>query len=85
MKLGTKRRITDALVSIIAIFLGLIIVFPVVYCILGAFKTPAEFMSPKLLPNSFVFITQDDMREYLDNNSPNSSYVTKNKDVLENI
>ena len=56
MKLGTKRRITDALVSIIAIILGLIIVFPVVYCILGAFKTPAEFMSPKLLPNSFGYL-----------------------------
>lgn len=56
MKLGTKRRITDALVSIIAIFLGLIIVFPVVYCILSAFKTPAEFMSPKLLPNSFTYL-----------------------------
>lgn len=56
MKLGTKRRITDALVSIIAIALGLIIVFPVIYCILGAFKTPAEFMSPKLLPNSFAYL-----------------------------
>ena len=56
MKLGTKKRVMDALVSIIAIFLGLIIVFPVVYCILGAFKTPAEFMSPRLLPNSFGYL-----------------------------
>ena len=56
MKIGTKKRIVDALVSAVAIFLGLIIVFPVVYCILGAFKTPAEFMSPKLLPNSFLYL-----------------------------
>ena len=56
MKLGTKRRINDAIVSIIAILLGLIIVFPVIYCILGAFKTPAEFMNPKLLPNSFTYL-----------------------------
>ena len=37
-------------------FIGLIIIFPVVYCILGAFKTPAEFMSAKLLPNSFGYL-----------------------------
>lgn len=53
MKTSTKRRLTDAIVSIVAIAIGLIIIFPVVYCVLGAFKTPAEFMSPKLLPNSF--------------------------------
>lgn len=56
MKISTKRRVTDALVSIVAIAIGLIIIFPVVYCILGAFKTPAEFMSPKLLPNSFGYL-----------------------------
>lgn len=56
MKAKTKRRLTDAAVSIVAIFLGLILIFPVVYCILGAFKTPAEFMSAKLLPNSFLYL-----------------------------
>ena len=56
MKISTKRRVTDVLVSVAAIILGLIIVFPVVYCVLGAFKTPAEFMSPKLLPNSFLYL-----------------------------
>lgn len=56
MKISTKRRMTDVIVSVIAIFLGLIIIFPVVYCILGAFKTPAEFMSAKLLPNSFGYL-----------------------------
>lgn len=56
MKISIKRRITDACVSIVSIAIGLIIIFPVVYCILGAFKTPAEFMSPKLLPNSFLYL-----------------------------
>ena len=56
MKTQKKRAIGDAVVSIAAIALGLVIVFPVVYCILGAFKTPAEFFSSKLLPNSFGYI-----------------------------
>ena len=56
MKTQKKRAIGDAVVSIAAIALGLIIIFPVVYCILGAFKTPAEFFSSKLLPNSFGYI-----------------------------
>lgn len=56
MKIGTKQRLIDAIVSIIAIGLGLIVVFPVIYCVLSAFKTPAEFMSPKLLPNSFLYL-----------------------------
>ena len=56
MKRHTKERLWDALVSCIAIFLGLIIVFPVIYCILGAFKTPAEFASPVLLPKSFSYL-----------------------------
>ena len=56
MKRYTKERLWDALVSCTAIFLGLIIVFPVIYCILGAFKTPAEFASPVLLPKSFAYL-----------------------------
>lgn len=56
MKLGTKRRVTDLIVSVVAIALGFIIIFPVIYCILGAFKTPAEFSSAKLLPNSFLYL-----------------------------
>ena len=56
MKTQKKRAIGDAVVPIAAIALGLVIVFPVVYCILGAFKTPAEFFSSKLLPNSFGYI-----------------------------
>ena len=50
-----RARLWDAVVSCFAIFLGLIIVFPVIYCILGAFKTPAEFASPALLPRSFAY------------------------------
>lgn len=53
MKRSTKRRIMDAIVSAAAIAVGLILAFPVFYCILSAFKTPAEFMSPALLPESF--------------------------------
>lgn len=55
-KLKMKRHITDAVVSIIAILIGLVICFPVIYCVLGAFKTPAEFVSPKLLPDSFGYL-----------------------------
>lgn len=55
-KLRKKQRIIDAMVSMIAILIGLIICFPVVYCVLGAFKTPAEFVSPKLLPDSFTYL-----------------------------
>lgn len=46
----------DAAVSMAAIGLGLILIFPVVYCILSSFKTPAEFMSAKLLPESFLYL-----------------------------
>lgn len=56
MKIRTKRRMMDALASAVAIILGSILVFPVVYCVFGAFKTPAEFMSAKLLPNSFLYM-----------------------------
>lgn len=56
MKAKTKRRVVDAAVSLAAIFLGLILIFPVIYCILGSFKTPAEFMSTQLLPDSFLYL-----------------------------
>ncbi len=48
-----KRRLSSVIVQIIAVLIGLIIIFPVVYCVLGAFKTHAEFMDPHLLPKSF--------------------------------
>lgn len=49
------KRTTDIVVSVVAIALGLVLIFPVIYCVLGAFKTPAEFLSPRLLPSSFAY------------------------------
>ena len=51
-----KRSVLDAAISVIALILGLIIIFPVIYCVLGAFKTPSEFLIPKLLPGSFTYL-----------------------------
>lgn len=51
-----KLLIEDVVVSVIAIILGLIIVFPIIYCVLGAFKTPSEFLNPKLFPDSFGYL-----------------------------
>lgn len=51
-----KRRLGSAAVQIIAVLIGLIIIFPVIYCVLGAFKTHAEFMDPQLLPKSFGYL-----------------------------
>jgi len=51
-----KRRLAkDIVVSVIAVFVGLIIIFPVIYCITAAFKARAELsvFPPKLLPDSF--------------------------------
>lgn len=45
-------------VSLTAILLGLIAIFPIVYCVLSAFKSQAEFAAypPTLLPDSFLNI-----------------------------
>lgn len=51
-----RARIGDALVQIIAVIIGLILIFPIVYCICGAFKTPGEFASSRLLPESFAYL-----------------------------
>ncbi len=58
-----RERAADIAVSIIALAIGLVIIFPIIYCIFGAFKTPAEFMTPKLLPGSFANL--DNFREAL--------------------
>lgn len=39
----------------------------------------------ELMPNSFVFITEDDMAEYLDSNKPEVVIAAGNKDVCDNI
>ena len=49
-----KEQIEEIVVSLVAIALGLIIIFPLIYCFLSSFKTPSEFLDPKLLPSSFL-------------------------------
>ena len=49
-----KEQIEEIVVSLVAIALGLIIIFPLIYCFLSSFKTPSEFLNPKLLPSSFL-------------------------------
>ena len=56
MKRKTKRIIGDTIVSAIAVAIGLVIIFPLIYAFFGAFKTPSEFLTPKLLPSSFSFL-----------------------------
>ena len=48
-----RKKLTDLTVSAVCICIGIVLIFPVIYCVMGAFKTPAEFMTPKLLPESF--------------------------------
>ena len=47
--------IHNIIISLSAIFLGLLFIFPVLYCITTAFKTRAELASypPRLLPDNF--------------------------------
>ena len=49
-----KEQIEEIVVSLVAIALGLVIIFPLIYCFLSSFKTPSEFLNPKLLPSSFL-------------------------------
>ena len=49
-----KEQIEELVVSLVAIALGLVIIFPLIYCFLSSFKTPSEFLDPKLLPSSFL-------------------------------
>jgi len=51
----TMRRALQALLDVVGVLLGCLVMFPVFYGILGAFKTPAEFISdpPTVLPQSF--------------------------------
>ena len=49
------KLIKSALWQLTALCAGLILVFPLIYAVFGAFKTPAEFGAwpPSLLPDSF--------------------------------
>lgn len=51
-----RMALTDLAVTLISLALGLVLVFPIVYGMLGAFKTSAEFLAvpPRLLPVSFL-------------------------------
>lgn len=53
-----KKILLDAGVYAVALAAGLVIVFPVLYGILGAFKSAAEFSSypPTLFPRSFLYL-----------------------------
>lgn len=51
-----KTKIGDALVQVIAVMIGLILIFPIVYCVCSAFKTLGEFALSKLLPESFTYL-----------------------------
>lgn len=52
-----KMRMLDALLSLLALGIGLLLVFPVLYALLGAFKSEAEFAAypPALFPHSFAY------------------------------
>lgn len=56
MKRKTRNLIQDSVVSTVALVIGLIIIFPLIYCFCGAFKTPNEFLTPNLLPGSFTYL-----------------------------
>ncbi|MDL2220716.1 carbohydrate ABC transporter permease [Eubacteriales bacterium OttesenSCG-928-N14] len=51
-----KRKLLNIITPIAAISIGLIIVFPLLYGVFGAFKTPAEFSQypPTVFPESFL-------------------------------
>ena len=56
MKRKQKDLLFDTLVTVISIILGIIIIFPLIYCFLSSFKTPSEFLNPKLFPSSLLYL-----------------------------
>ena len=56
MKRKQKDFLFDTIITVIAIILGIIIIFPLIYCFLSSFKTPSEFLNPKLFPSSFLYL-----------------------------
>lgn len=53
-----SKRICDFITPAVAIFVGLLLTFPIFYGIFGAFKSPAEFSAypPTFLPESFGYL-----------------------------
>lgn len=56
MKRKKKDLIMDIIVTAVALILGFIIVFPLIYCFFSSFKTASEFLEPKLFPSSFKYL-----------------------------
>ena len=56
MKRKKKDLIMDIIVTTVALILGFIIVFPLIYCFLSSFQTASEFLEPKLFPSSFKYL-----------------------------
>ncbi|MBR4359186.1 MAG: carbohydrate ABC transporter permease [Clostridia bacterium] len=57
MNAGVKKRTVNAVMSLLALAAGLLVIFPLVYGVMGAFKSEAEFSAypPTLLPRSFSY------------------------------
>lgn len=53
-----KRRIARLLTDALTLALGFVVVFPILYGLMGAFKSPAEFAAqpPTVLPKSFSYL-----------------------------
>ena len=56
-QLKIQRQAENIAVQLLALVVGFVIVFPIVYGIFGAFKSPAEFSAypPTFLPQSFAY------------------------------
>lgn len=60
-----KKIVGEALATLAALAVALVMVFPILYGVLGAFKTPQQFSAypPSLFPQSFSYL--DNFREAL--------------------
>ena len=58
MSAKTKRRLREWALGLAGLALGCLVVFPVVYGLLGAFKAPSEFIAypPTVLPRSLGYL-----------------------------
>ena len=54
--MSIKEKRQNFFVSLVAILLGMIVVFPLIYCVCGALTTSQEFLKPGLLPKSFKYL-----------------------------
>ena len=58
MRVKKRRRIREWCLGLLGLFFGCLLLFPVFYGILGAFKAPSEFITypPTVLPQSFSYL-----------------------------